>query len=80
MKSIFEIKMEKQKGDELAQFIQENKDVEMKSSKVSHNIIQNTQYIPAGRHFFYFVYNRKRVILSPDYSIVRFKGTNVFLN
>jgi hypothetical protein len=80
MKTIFEIKMEKQKGDDLLKFIEENKDVEMKSGKPSHNVIQNSQYVPPGRHFFYFVYNRKRVILSPDYSIVRFKGTNVFLN
>lgn len=52
----------------------------MLSSKPQYNVIQHSQYIPPGRHFIYFIYNRKHVFLSPAHPIVRFKGTRVFLN
>jgi len=44
------------------------------------NIPQYTNYISPGKHFFYFVYKRDYIFLSPRYDIVRFKGTNVLLN
>lgn len=39
-----------------------------------------TDFIPPGKHFFYFIYKKEYVFLSPKYDVVRFKGTNVFLN
>ena len=36
--------------------------------------------MPPGKHYFYFIYDRKFVFLSPMYEINRYKGTNVFLN
>jgi len=33
-----------------------------------------------GRHYFYFVKQGNTIVLSPNYEIVRFKTTNVFLN
>jgi len=36
--------------------------------------------VPEGKHYFYFIFDRKHIFLSPNYDIVRFKGTNVFLN
>ena len=33
-----------------------------------------------GIHYFYFMYKNEYIFLSPKYDIVRFKGTNVFLN
>ena len=33
-----------------------------------------------GRHYFYFVKTENTIVLSPNYEIVRFKTTNVFLN
>lgn len=39
LKTLFEIKMEKKEGDNLLNFIQQNKDIEMKSDKPSHNQI-----------------------------------------
>jgi len=41
MKSLFEIKMEKKEGENLGAFIKQNKDLEMKSTKPSHNLIQS---------------------------------------
>ena len=43
-------------------------------------MIQHSQYIPPGRHYLYFIYDRKSIFLSPAHSIVKFKGTNIFLN
>lgn len=39
-----------------------------------------TNYIPTGKHFFYYIFQNKYLFLSPKYDIVRFKGSNVFLN
>jgi hypothetical protein len=39
-----------------------------------------TNYIPIGKHFFYYIFQNKYLFLSPKYDIVRFKGSNVFLN
>ena len=39
MKTLFEIKMEKKEGDNLLNFVKENKELEMKSEKPSHNLI-----------------------------------------
>lgn len=36
--------------------------------------------IPAGRHFFYFIFDRQYICLSATFPIARFKDTNVFLN
>lgn len=33
-----------------------------------------------GKHFFYFVQEEGTIILSPNYEVVRFKTTNIFLN
>ena len=33
-----------------------------------------------GFHYFYFIRGSDRVFLSPNYPIVRFKDTNVFVN
>ena len=36
--------------------------------------------VPPGDHYFYFVRDRGHMFLSPNYEVVRFKSTNVFLN
>lgn len=79
MKTVHEIKMEAKHGDSLIDHIRENPGSK-ECEKPSHNILQATQIIPPGRHFFYFIYDRKSIFLSPTYSIVRFKDTSVFLN
>jgi len=33
-----------------------------------------------GKHYFYFIYQNSYIFLSPNYDVVRFKGTNAFLN
>ena len=43
-------------------------------------MIQHSQFIPPGRHYLYFIYDRKNIFLSPGHAIVKFKGTNIFLN
>jgi hypothetical protein len=37
-------------------------------------------FVAPGHHYFYFVEGSERVFLSPNYPIVRFKHSNVFLN
>ena len=39
-----------------------------------------SQFVPAGTHYFYFVRNKGTIFLSPNYEVVRFKSTNIFLN
>jgi len=39
-----------------------------------------SNYVAPGNHYFYFVKGKERCFLSPNYQIVRFKETNVFLN
>jgi len=84
MKSLHEVKTEKEKGNQLRDFIKkckrENTPELLESTKAPLNIIQNTQILPPGKHYMYFIYNRKHIFLSPGHSIVRFKGSNVYLN
>jgi hypothetical protein len=37
-------------------------------------------YVPPGKHFFYFVKDEGHIIMSPTYPIVRFRETNIFMN
>lgn len=50
------------------------------SKKAAENIISYCNYVPPGKHFFYYIYKNDYIFLSPKYDIVRFKGSNVFLN
>lgn len=52
----------------------------MKSKKKDDNVIMLSLFIPPGKHFFYFIYQNSFLFLSPSHPVVRFKGTNVFLN
>jgi hypothetical protein len=52
----------------------------MKSKKKDDNTIMLSLFIPPGKHFFYFIYQNSFIFLSPSHPVVRFKGTNVFLN
>mmetsp|Transcript_4014 Transcript_4014/g.5330 ORF Transcript_4014/g.5330 Transcript_4014/m.5330 type:complete len:177 (-) Transcript_4014:1161-1691(-) len=36
--------------------------------------------VPAGVHYFYFVRDQGTIFLSPNYEVIRFKSTNIFLN
>ena len=48
---------------------------------VMDNIIQlYANFMTPGRHYFYFVKSENTIVLSPNYEIIRFKTTNVFLN
>jgi hypothetical protein len=51
-----------------------------KSKKKDDNIIKFTSYMPPGKHFFYFIYKNEYVFLSPNYDVVRFKGSNALVN
>lgn len=50
------------------------------SKKEQENVVQYCNYVPPGKHYFYFVYKNEYIFLSPKYDVTRFKGTNVFLN
>ena len=52
-----------------------------KSYKLMDNVTALcSAMVPPGEHYFYFVRNEGRVFLSPQYEVVRFKSTNIFLN
>ena len=42
--------------------------------------VSYANFVQPGHHYFYFVEGAERVFLSPNYPIVRFKNSNVFLN
>ena len=84
MKTLFEIKTAKKyPGWELEDFLKrslEGKEGPLKGKKKDENVIGYVNYVAPGKHYFYFIYQNRYVFLSPRYDIVRFKGTNVFLN
>ena len=80
MKTGFEIKLESAKGENLESWLEQNKDRRLLSSQKEDNIMQFTSLMTPGKHFFYLIYDRKSIFISPHYDIVRYKGTNVFLN
>ena len=47
---------------------------------LDNNINIFANFMPPGRHFFYFVLQDGTIILNPSYQIVRFKTTNIFMN
>lgn len=52
-----------------------------KATFVLDNIVfLYANYVPPGKHYFYFVKADGTVMLSPNYSILSYKQTNIFLN
>ena len=47
---------------------------------LDNKLMMFANYMAPGRHYFYFVTESGTIFLSPNYQIVRFKTTNVFLN
>ena len=45
-----------------------------------NDLYRYSNFIPPGKHYFYFIKNNQYYFLSPRYEIVRFKGTHLFLN
>jgi hypothetical protein len=83
MKTIYEIKKIKSEGFEIEEWIRKQKaaNLPMKHpKKKEENVIQYSSFLSPGKHFFYFMFKNQYIFLSPKYEIVRFKGTNVFLN
>jgi len=80
MKTAFEMKLERAKGEDLPSFLERNKGKKLLSSQKADNVMQFSSFVPPGKHFFYFIYDRKSIFVSPNHDIVRYKGTNVFLN
>jgi len=85
LRTYYEIKTDKKyPGWELEDFINrtmvDKPNAQCKSKKKEENVPAYVNYVPPGKHFFYFIYQNRFVFLSPRYDIVRFKGTNVFLN
>ena len=83
LRTIYEIKKMKSEGPEIEEWIK--KEVAAGRplkhlKKNAENIIQYSNFLAPGKHFFYFIFKNQYLFLSPKYDIVRFKGTNVFLN
>lgn len=79
MQTVYEIKQLRNRAQELTDMAPEQRH-KLKSKKKDDNVVQYGLFVPPGRHFFYMIYQDKHNFLSPHFDIVRFKGTNVFLN
>ena len=80
MRTAYEIKTErKTDGDEMKKLLADP-EKRYSQKKPAENQICYTNYLPPGRHYFYYIQRNDHIFLSPKYDIVRFKGSNVFLN
>lgn len=83
LKSIHELGLQRTKKDGLWQYVSEclKGDASgLRSGREHKNIVQFASYVPPGRHFFYFIHDRKHMCLSREHPMVRYHGTNIFLN
>lgn len=48
--------------------------------RLDNEVALCAQMVPPGYHYFYFVKQQGAIFLSPNYEVVRFKSTNIFLN
>ena len=55
-------------------------EVPKKVFTLDNSVFLSSAMVPAGVHYFYFVRDKGQIFLSPNYEVVRFKSTNVFLN
>ena len=47
---------------------------------LDNTVLLHAKMVPPGFHYFYFVREKGTIFLSPNYEVVRFKSTNIFLN
>ena len=47
---------------------------------LDQNALVFNDFLPPGRHFFYFVKSMRHYFLSPRYPIVSFKDSHIYLN
>ena len=80
LKTLHELKLERKKGNGLLGYLEQEGKQALRSQQDELNVLQYASIIPAGRHFFYFIFDRQYICLSASYPIARFKDTNVFLN
>lgn len=58
----------------------EEKDIGKKTFLLDNQVAICAQMVPPGFHYFYFVKEKGTIFLSPNYEVVRFKNTQIFLN
>lgn len=81
MRTNQEIKQLRIKGETTIKELDDNHRAKLgKSKKKDDNVIRYTNFIPPGKHFFYFIYKNEYVFLSPNYDVVRFKGSKALIN
>ena len=67
LQTTHEIKTKRSKGADLETWLAKLTDkTKLKSKKDSENVIQYTNYIPPGKHFFYYVFKNEYIFLSPS--------------
>ena len=64
LKTTHEIKLERQKGDQLQNYLLDEGRDAIRSQKDNMNILQYSSIVPPGRHFFYYVFDRRMICLS----------------
>ena len=74
MKSLRKLNMEKFPMDTI------EADIPKKIKTLDTQVVLCAQMVPPGYHYFYFVKDKGTIFLSPNYEVVRFKKTNIFLN
>lgn len=76
-----EIKQLRIKGEEALMKMDDRQRAKLgKAKRKQDNEIRFVHYLPPGKHFFYFIYKNEYVFLSPNYDVVRFKGSNALVN
>lgn len=80
MRTPHEIKQLAAKAAEMEEMTDKQLARMAKSKRKEENVISFVNYLPPGKHFFYFIYQNHYIFLSPNYDVVRFKGANVLLN
>ena len=81
MRTNHEIRLLRLKGEDTLETMDEKQRAKMgRNKKKEENIIRHVDFMPPGKHFFYFVYKNEYVFLSPNYDVVRFKGSSALVN
>ena len=64
----------------LEKYTLDDEDIPRDIFLLDNKIDMYANMVPPGIHFFFFAIEKEAIFLSPNYEVVRFKNTNVYLN
>ncbi|CDW72567.1 UNKNOWN [Stylonychia lemnae] len=66
---------------EVYRTIEKDEELKYENQKMKvESLFQYTNFLPSGKHFFYFIKKGKYFCLSDKYNITQFKNTNLYMN